>query len=145
MFKKILIIAIASLGILACGTEADFENYAGIEIETEELRNASFEDEIADTQEKNLYQCLGECRNDCADDGGCRDVTVTNGTCSHDCWGAARYIAGETQNTERANCDDWKAGCREICGDGWTGDCANSGGNCNCNDRIARQGKASTN
>ena len=39
MFKKILIITIASLGILACGTEADFENVAGIEIETEELRN----------------------------------------------------------------------------------------------------------
>ena len=39
MFKKIRIIAVASLGILACGSEADFENVAGIEIETQELRD----------------------------------------------------------------------------------------------------------
>ena len=84
MFKKILIIAVTSLGILACGTQADFENYAGIEIEAEELRNACFEEPSTDRQTGKY------CRMNCsdtsychywADDGDC-DTAGLAGCCN---------------------------------------------------------------
>jgi hypothetical protein len=71
MFKKIRIITVATLGILACGTEADFENVAGIEIETEELRNvkedtpqqSSKEEWCVDYPCDDGSTCTGPCKN----------------------------------------------------------------------------------
>ena len=72
MFKKILIITIASLGILACGTEADFDNYAGIEIETEELRNAKEDTPQQSSKEEWCVDDLCDDGNKCT--GPCKTI-----------------------------------------------------------------------
>ncbi len=90
MFKKILIIAVTSLGILACGTQADFENYAGIEIEAEELRNACFEEPSTDRQTGKGKMCIMNCSGGSsycsgfAEDGNCDSVLGGLAGCCND-------------------------------------------------------------